>query len=345
MQQTGSIHAKTRIAHLARMGRCAAISILALHSMHRVRLLATLVMLTSFGVLFTACKRSSAPTTNAKSGQATNPQVFLVRGVVKRAGGRSVTIQHEEVPNFMPAMTMPFTVKDTNEIRSVQTGDSVSFRLHVTEDESWIDEIKKVDLPTTNEPPTRPPVRLVRDVEPLKVGELMPDYRFTNELGHAVSLSELKGQALAVTFIFTRCPLPEFCPLMSRNFSAVAQQLASTTGAPTNWHLLSISFDPHYDTPEVLKRYAQFYKYDPQHWNFVTGAMIDIDAITDQFDLPVVKQGENWEHKLRTVVIDAVGRIQKIFLGNQWTTTELVTELIKAAQARENPKPATKSGN
>ncbi|MBI2948449.1 MAG: SCO family protein [Verrucomicrobia bacterium] len=296
-----------------------------------------LVFLPSLLVLSTlaSCSRGPDSKPASSSQSTTHLRTFAVKGVLKKleAGSRTVTIQHEEVPNFMPAMTMPFTVKDTKELQGLAPGDAISFQLHVTADESWIDQLQKTARPSTNAAPVRPPVRLVRDVEPLKVGDTMPDYRFTNELGQAVSLSDFKGKALALTFIFTRCPVPEFCPLMSRHFAAAQKQLAAMPNAPTNWHLLSISFDPHFDTPRVLRAYAQMYRPDASHWSFVTGALIDIDAITEQFDLPIVKQGENWEHKLRTVVIDAAGRIQTIFPGNQWTAEELVAEIVKAATA------------
>ena len=295
------------------------------------------VMLSVVVSAMTTCSRSPESKSGTTERVSTNQRTFSVKGTLKKleAGGRAVTIQHEEVPNYMPAMTMPFTVKRPNELQGLAPGDAIVFQLHVTGEESWIDQIMKAATTTTNAASARPPVRLVRDVEPLNVGDLMPDYRFTNELGRVVSLSDFKGQALTLTFIFTRCPLPEFCPLMSRRFAVAQKQLMTLTNAPANWHLLSISFDPHFDTPAVLRGYSQIFRPDASHWNFVTGAMIDIDAITEQFDLPVIKKGEDWEHKLRTIVINANGRIQKIFLGNQWTEDELVSEIIKAATVRK----------
>jgi protein SCO1/2 len=109
--------------------------------------------------------------------------------------------------------------------------------------------------------------------------------------------------------------------------------------APTNWHLLTISFDPDFDTPNVLKGYAMAFQNDPKRWNFVTGAMIDIDAITDQFSLPILKIGSEWDHKIRTVVVDATGRIQTILYGNEWKPDALVQEIIKAAAPDRRPKP------
>src|SRR5262249_21323743 len=163
---------------------------------------------------------------------------------------KSVTIKHEEVAGYMPAMTMPFEVRDTNELAGLEAGDPVSFRLCVTDMEGWIDHIR-ITGPKQNSPPTTGPVRLVRDVEPLSEGDVFPEYQFTNQFGKRFSTKEFQGQALAITFLFTRCPFPTQCPLMTRNFGAVQEKLQALSGGPTNWHLLTLSFDPEFDTPAV----------------------------------------------------------------------------------------------
>lgn len=267
---------------------------------------------------------------------STNLQIFQVTGVVQRleTNGTTVVIKHEEIPDYMPKMTMPFEVKDTNELRDVFPGDHVSFRMLVTEDDGWIDQVT-VYL-RTNAPTGVPAyefTRQVRMVEPLEVGDMLPDYPMTNELGQAISLGQFKGQALAFTFIFTRCPFPNFCPRMANNFSDTYKQLKADANAPTNWHLLSISFDVAFDTPKTLKSYAQRYKYDPEKWNYATGALIEIDALTEQFGLVFSRDQENminFNHNLRTVVVDTTGKIHKILIGNEWKPEEL-TEAIKAA--------------
>ncbi|MDA1273959.1 MAG: SCO family protein [Verrucomicrobia bacterium] len=286
-------------------------------------------------VILVACGQQSAGTKSGSETLEETIRVFTVNGIVKETehADNALIVEHEAIPDFMPAMTMPFKVKNPVELEGLQPGNAITFRLSVAENRSWIDQIRKVDALTQNEPPPRPAIRLVRDVEPLKVGDLLPHYRFTNELGRVVGFEDYKGKALAITFIFTRCPIPEFCPLMSKQFTAVQNRLASMPEAPTNWHLFSVSFDPHYDTPAILKGYAKIYGYDPEHWSFVTGSMIDIDAITEQFGLPVVQDGGSLSHKLRTVVVDAQGRIQNIFMGNQWKPTELMDALIEAASA------------
>jgi protein SCO1/2 len=264
-------------------------------------------------------------------------RAYHVKGVVKEVlpDRNKVKIDHEEIPGYMDAMTMVFDVKDPKELAGLQPGDTVFFRMVVTETDGWIEQVQKLAVPTpvaTNAPET---FRVVPEVEPLKVGDLMPDYRFTNELGQVVRLSDFKGQALAFTFMFTRCPFPTFCPRMSGNFAEAAQKLPRLSNAPTNWHLLSITIDPQFDTPAVLLSYARRYKADPQRWNHVTGDLIDITAIGEQFGLlfwrPDPNQPAGISHNLRTVVVDVQGRVQRIFSENEWKVDELVEEMVKAA--------------
>ena len=264
----------------------------------------------------------------------TNQEIHPAKGVVIEVApaDKKVTIKHETIPGYMQAMTMPFDVKDTNELAGLASGDVVTFRIVVQGNEGWIDQIKETGV-KTNTPPTTGPFRLVRDVEPLNEGDLLPEYHFTNQLGQAISTAQYKGQALAITFLFTRCPYPNFCPLMANNFSLAARKLLATPNAPTNWHLLTITFDPENDTPPVLRAYAEAHHADFTHSTFATGALIDITAIGEQFGLAFWKeQGSIINHNLRTIVIDASGRVQKIFNGNTWQPEDLVAELIKAAK-------------
>jgi protein SCO1/2 len=286
------------------------------------------------------CRKSSdsgLPIYTGTQLQTNSPrQMFQVKGLVLEVKPRekSVTIKHEEIPGYMPGMTMPFDVRDTNELAGLEAGDPVSFRLTVTDTEGWIDQIRKTGA-KTNLLPTSGPFRRVRDVEPLNEGDLLPEYHFTNQLGHAFTTTEFKGQALAIEFLFTRCPLPNFCPRMANNFEAAQNSLRAMTNAPVRWHLLTLSFDPEFDTPPVLKAYAENHHYDPARWTFATGDLMDITAIGEQFGLTFWHdETGSLSHNVRTVVIDASGRVQKILIGNQWTPGELVVEMMKAATAK-----------
>jgi protein SCO1/2 len=329
-------------------------------------------LVTAGSVLLMGCSRTDQ-TANAGSARTSadfaakgSNQVFQVKGVIKelKPDGKTVVIRHEEVPNYMPAMTMPFEAKPPGELKGLAVGDQVEFRMTVTDNDVWIDQLRKIGAgtgrgsgpgsaaqssaaATTNSPsastptaslsglPTNTgPFQIMRDLDPLQIGDRLPEYHFTNEQGQAVNTLDFKGQAVAITFIFTRCPLPNFCPRMSTNFEEAQRKLLSMANAPTNWHLLTISFDPEFDTPVILKSYAQRYKADPQHWNFLTGPPAATAEIADQFGQRFWREEGAINHNLRTVVIDATGRVQQMFQGNTWTVDDLVSELIKAAQSQ-----------
>ena len=303
-----------------------------------VRLFA-LLLLVALGFTVSCEKRSGTSTAdNRTSTKSSTQQVFQVKGLVVAVKPRekAVEIKHEEIPGYMPAMTMPFDVKDTNELAELEPGQRVSFRLLVTDTEGWIDHIQKLGE-ATNTLPAAGPVRLARNVDPLQGGDLLPDYRLVNQFGEEIHTSQFKGRALAITFLFTRCPYPTFCPLVANHFEEVQKKLLELPQAGTNWHLLTISFDPEFDKPEVLKVYAQSHHYDPKHWTFATGDLVDITAIGEQFGLAFWQdQNGSISHNLRTVVIDATGRVQKVFEGNTWTADELASEMVKAANAKRD---------
>ena len=288
-------------------------------------------------LLFSSFKArvAAADSTNAAATARTNQQSFQVKGIVKKLkpDGKTVVIQHEEVPHYMPAMTMPFEVRNTNELRGLQAGDTIRFQMVVTDNDAWIEHVTKLTAARATGLPSRPAFRLARDVDPLQVGDMLPDYHFTNELSQAVSTKQLKGQAFAFTFFFTRCPYPTFCPLMSGNFEAAEKKLLAMPNAPTNWHLFSISFDPEFDSPATLKAYAQRYDYHPDHWSFVTGDLMDLTALADQVgEYFGHDESGGVVHNLRTVIVDTHGRVQKIIPDNKWTSDQLVAELLKAAR-------------
>jgi protein SCO1/2 len=264
----------------------------------------------------------------------TNQEIHAAKGVVVEVtpAEKKVTIKHETIRGYMQAMTMPFDVKDTNELTGLTPGDVVSFRIVVQGDDGWIDQIKPTGV-KSNTPPTTGPFRAVREVEPLNEGDRLPEYHLTNQLGQAISTAQFKGQALAITFLFTRCPFPNFCPLMANNFSQTAQKLLANPNAPTNWHLLTVTFDPEHDTPEVLRDYAKAHHAYPAHSTFATGSLMDITALGEQFGLAFWKEeGSIINHNLRTIVIDPTGRVQKVFNGNTWQPEDLIAELTKAAK-------------
>ena len=294
---------------------------------------------------------SCQPRGTSSAGSATTktnatPTIYQVKGVVQEVvpEKKKVKIAHEKIPGYMDAMVMMLGVRQVEELNGLKPGDNISFRMLVTDDDGWIDQIKKLDLPPAQVVTTEPATfRRVREVEPLAVGDVMPDYSFTNTQGRLVRLSDFKGQALAFTFIFTRCPFPTFCPRLTSNFSEAQNILKSMRDGPTNWHFLSITIDPEYDTPERLKFYAQQYRADPARWDFVTGELIDITAIGEQFLLQFwrAKPTDPIQHNVRTVVVDAAGKVQWVSVENEWKATNLVEQVVQAAQPTRAPTAPT----
>jgi protein SCO1 len=265
--------------------------------------------------------------------EATNRQSFMATGTVMelKPDGRTVVIRHEAISNYMAAMTMPFKVTDPKELAGLQRGDEISFRLQVTGAESWVEHIAKI------RPGSLPPPAASSPAPAVTARPVLRDYKFTNELGQAVSLSDFRGQALAITFFYTRCPLPDYCPRLSKNFQAAQQKLESRPGAPVNWHLLSISFDTEFDSPAMLKAYGDAYQYDAKHWSFLTGPADKIGELARQADVTYRYDAGTFNHDFRTLIIDAAGRLQMVFPTTGDLSDQIVAEIIKAAAATNAP--------
>jgi protein SCO1 len=293
------------------------------------------VLLALLSVLNCRAEPPAATNSTDPNTVAASPRVFQARGIVKElnSDGKTVVIQHESIPGYMMAMTMPFVDKNPSELAGLRPGDSITFHINVTSTEGWIDHVAKTgEVQVIEAGSAGPVVQVVRDVPPLEVGDELPDYHFTNELGQPVSTGQFRGQALAFTFFFTRCPYPNFCPYVSTGFEETQKKLTAMTNGPANWHLLSISFDPEYDSPAALKAYADLRDCNPARWDFVTGDLTDLTAFGSQFgEYFGHDPAGGFNHNLRTVIVDARGRIQRIIQGNTWTSDQLVAELVKAA--------------
>ncbi len=302
-----------------------------------MRKLSTALLPLCCAALFPACNRHPA-STPATAPQPSS-QMFVVKGVIKELepDGKTAIIRHEAISNYMPAMTMPFEVNDTHLLRGLQPGDEVQFHLVVTPAAGWIDSLYRLNSSsspkTAEDKKTAPPgFHAIRALPPLEEGDLLPDYHLTNELGQPVSLGQFKGRVLALTFFFTSCPYPDFCPRMTANFAQAAQALETMTNAPAHCRLLSISFDPANDTPAILKEYAQSCHYDPARWSFLTGSLADITGLADRCGEHFQITGETISHDFRTVVVDPSGRVRKIIPGNSWTSDDLIREILSAAR-------------
>jgi protein SCO1 len=265
-------------------------------------------------------------------------QSYPASGVVQRLGPEpnTVVVRHRAIANYMDAMTMPFHARNPQELAGLNVGDEVSFVLRVTETESWIEQIVRIGRGA--------PAVATQPLATNSAGSLNPHPRhpllschFTNELGQAVSLDDFRGQALALTFFFTRCPVPDYCPRLSKNFQDASRKLSARPGAPTNWHFLSVSFDTEHDTPAVLKAYALRHEYDTAHWSFWTGAPEQIAELAALSDVTFERDGAFFSHNFRTLIIDATGQLQTTFPIGGNLSEAIAAEILKAATATNRP--------
>jgi protein SCO1 len=255
---------------------------------------------------------------------------YATRGVVRGfSPDRSmIEIQHENIPGFMPSMTMPFVARDPKEIANLKTGDAISFRMAVTQKDFWIDNVKKVLRKDVDVPEPKPTPPLTSEGSGrLKEGDAMPSFSLTNQNGEHISLDTFRGRPFVLTFVFTRCALPNFCPRMSNNFEQLQAAIKTGSGALASSRLLSITLDPAFDTPEVLKTYAGYHHADPESWSFSTGDEKEIETLTRAFSVYRQTEGGTISHGLATALIDNDGKIAKLWRGNTWTPDEVIQEI------------------
>lgn len=299
------------------------------------------------------CKKKTEEVSGAaKEGAGAEPSEPVVYGVtgtiieIEREK-RTIVIRHDEIPGYMVAMKMPFEARDAAVFEGLEPGQDVRFKLHVLPKDSWVDSFEvlreaseatetaeKEAGPVLDDPRTVSTYKAVPELAP---GDILPSYTLTNQLGQVVQTSDYEGKVLALTFIFTRCPLPNFCPRMSDRFAEAQALLKEAADGLTNWHLLSVSFDPTFDTPRVLLGYGRRYQNDPERWSLAVGAYEQIQPLGSHFGLYFSRDvtPANLNHNLRTVVIDPKGRVHSIFIGNEWTAEELVAAMREAG----TPKP------
>jgi protein SCO1/2 len=244
---------------------------------------------------------------------------YPARGLVLKVdpATATLTVSHEPIPGYMDAMVMPFTVRDPDHAAGVRPGDRIAFRLNVRKDETHIDRVELLsaapaDIGLLNTPAVSTLV---------KVGEPMPDFTLTNQDGDPVSLASLRGRVVAVTFIYTRCPLPDYCPRMITNLQAVERRFPEHVDK--DLALVAITFDPQFDTPQRLKDYAEFFKSDKPGWQFLTGPLEEIARVTQMFGVEYWPEEGLITHTLQTAVIDREGKLAAQAEGKDYSGKQL----------------------
>jgi protein SCO1 len=245
---------------------------------------------------------------------------------------QELTVKHGDIRGFMPGMTMPFKVRNAADVAAARPGDLISATLVVEDSLGYLVDIKK-----TGEGPLPADMPQAPRALTIERGADVPDAAFLDQDGVKRRLSDWRGQTVAVTFVYTRCPLPDFCPMMDRHFAAAQRALAAQADLAARVHLLSVTFDPDHDTPPVLKRHAARVGAVPATWSYLTGTRQEIDTFAAVFGVTIMREdGTVGEivHNLRTAVIDRHGRLVTVLNGSDWTPDQLLKEIRAADAAR-----------
>ena len=246
------------------------------------------------------------------------------------AAHKSVTVKHEEIKGFMPAMTMPYEVQDVKTLNTIAPGDLINATLVVFANGAHLTAVKKVGSAPLEKPPAEAPMPTAASgFELLKPGEAVPNANFLDQDGNKRAFADFKGSRVVMTFIYTECPMPTFCPLLDRRFAAMQKPLAENA-AMKDVRLVSVSFDPATDTPPVLKAHALRLNADPERWTFLTGNRDDVDRFAARFGVQVsraLNDARDITHNLRTVIIDKDGKLLKVYTGNDWTPEQILGDL------------------
>jgi protein SCO1/2 len=302
-------------------------------STYRLHAIAIILIVGSLAALLAGCGH----------GASGNAQRYDLQGTVVSvdARGETVTIAHGEIPGYMEAMTMPFKPKDRWVLDEAKPGNHIQATLVVDGLRSWLENVVLTAEATDNTAPA------ASAAEP-QAGAEVPDFTLTNQDGKRVALRDYRGQALVITFIYTRCPLPDYCPLMTDHFAEIVRQIKSDAALYDKSRLLSITVDPEYDTPAVLREYGAKHTGESgaamfSHWQFATGKADEIKQVAAWFGLQYWPAGEQVVHSLRTAVIAPDGRLVKIYRGNDWRPADIVADLkaLKPASSPQSVKEAS----
>ncbi len=287
--------------------------------MNNSHLAACLVLSAVVLPLLPACRRAEA-----ERPAVTAPRVFTITGVVRTPlHDGQVVIEHEDVPGLMPGMTMPFIVGNETEAARLQTGDRVRFHFLIG-DESRAQDFEIIGRETTSSAIASAPRSRVRR---LKIGDQVPAFHLIDQDGHGFSEADLAGRFTVVTFIFTRCPVPEFCPATTSKFKALQGAIATDAKLQDQANLLTVTLDPEFDRPEILRAYGEAVGADFARWHFLTGETQAAGDFARAFSVFAERKAGTLDHTLCTTLIDPRGHIVDLWRGNGWQPADVLGSL------------------
>jgi protein SCO1 len=265
-----------------------------------------------------------------------SPRHYTLSGHVlsKNQDTQQLTVNGDAIAGFMPPMAMSYMVKDLQGLDQVEPGDQIKADVVVANpDNYWLDHV------TITDSSGRSAAIPVTQAQQLKTGQSVADVPLTNQDGKTLHLRQFKGKAVLITFIYTRCPLPTFCPLISSEFAAIHNQLQSVPADFGRTHLVSISLDPTYDTAPVLRKYGLAYLGDNpegfKHWDFVSTSPADLQKLASAFGLEYYEQDNQIAHSMETVLLAPNGSVAQSWPGNDWKTPDVIAAMRQAETGKE----------
>jgi protein SCO1 len=279
------------------------------------------------------CGCHFSPKPDQGTATSSNVKVYKLRGKVVSTNPATgeVTLDHEAIPGFMDAMTMPYKLKDPSILSELHPGDTITADVLVSQDPNadvLLDHIVVIAQAKADYKPA-----IFYHVP--AAGDAVPDFKLRNQDGRAVQLDQFRGKTLLVTFIYTRCPLPNFCPLVTHNFAVIDRQLAASPALYAKTHLLCVSFDPEHDTPARLRAYGATYigsdsKNAFAHWDFAVPTKPELLEMAKYFDVGITQGADDTiTHTLSTTLIGPRGKVAQFYPGNEWTPEQVVADVKK----------------
>jgi protein SCO1/2 len=264
-------------------------------------------------------------------------KVYRLRGKVvsTNPSAGEVTLNHEAIPGFMSAMTMPYRLKDPNILSELHPGDVITADVLVSQSSDadfFLDHIVVVAQGRAD----YKPATIYHVPAP---GDAVPDFKLRNQDGRVIRLNQFRGKDLLITFIYTRCPLPNFCPLVTRNFARIDRELSADPKVKGKTHLLCVSFDPEHDTPERLKAYGEQYigsdaRSAFANWDFAVAEKPVLTEMAKFFDLGISNEPDQTiTHTLSTTLVGRDGKVIKFYPGNEWTPEQVVGDVKQSLGA------------
>jgi protein SCO1 len=291
-------------------------------SFPNLRICCALVVL---AIGMTACK-SHEPAAELKQYKLTGKVVSIDKASL------SVVVNSDEIKGFMSAMAMSYKVKNASDLDPLTPGDTISADLFVQGIDYWIQNIQ------VTQKAAAAPDKASSELKIPVAGQVVPNFKLVNQSGKHISLEDFRGKTLIVTFIYTQCPFPDYCPRVTAQFAEINRQLLADPALGGKTHLLSISFDPKHDTPKVLRDYGSHWAGTDKpatfaHWEFAAASADELPEMEKFFGLLVTEANGTFTHSLSTTVIGPDGKIFRWYHGNEWSAADILHDAASVQSA------------